>query len=610
MKEVINTKLSGIPDSPGVYLFKDNREKVLYVGKAKSLKKRIRSYFLSTKSLDVRKASMVNAAKDFSFVVTDNEVEALALEANFIKQYRPRFNVILRDDKNYPYLRITVNEEWPLIEVSRRFKDDGAVYIGPYVSARSMRETLDFINKNFPIRTCRYRLDKLTRPCIQYQIGNCGAPCVGLISSEGYMTAVNDAIEFLKGSKQNLLNRLIDKMHLLSGKLRFEEAARIRDRINAIRKAWEMQKVVDPEFGDMDVIGFYYKDSEGVFNIFFIRNGVLIGVKDFYVKDLKDLSYRELIYNFIEQFYNKEIQTPSEIIVGERPANSAILRKWLSKKRGNNVKIIVARGKEAEVLKMANENARTSFNLKKGKSELDIMNELAKRLKLKKIPESIGAFDISTISGSDSVGSFIYWKDGKFIKNYYRHLRIKTVKGIDDYSMMKEAVSRTVKNLGDNLPELVIIDGGKGHLATAIKALGDSGLQIGNSGIRSGTKDTKQRVLAISIAKKPDRIFLPDKNESINIEDGSKSSLILQRIRDEAHRFAINYHRGLRAKRTTISSLDKIKGVSKKRRVELLRHFDSVEAIRNATTGEIASIKGFSKKLAENILKELKNNSK
>lgn len=598
MDENFNNKLNSLPDKTGVYIFKDVKEQVLYVGKARSLKKRVRSYFLAGTKLDRRKSSMVEHVKDFTFVITQNEVEALALEANFIKQYKPKYNVILRDDKNYPYLKVTVTEKWPKVEVARRFSHDGNVYVGPYVSSRSYREALDFIRKNFPIRTCRYNIETLDRPCVEYQILNCGGPCAGHMSREEYIQAVDDVVAFLKGQKRHLLDKLTDKMMKLSDNLMFEEAAVVRDRICAIENSWEMQKVVDSAFGDIDVIGCYpaefdgILDEEAAFNVFFIRNGVLVGVKDFHLKDLKLSSFDELLHGFLQQFYNKDILPPEEIIVRKRPDKLDILKRWLKKRRSLDVKIHIPKGgKKDDILKMAEENARTAFELKARGKSAGIMEEIGKRMGLKKTPRNIGAFDISTISGADSVGAFICYEDGVFRKDLYRKVKIKTVAGVDDYSMMKEAVSRVLGNLGDSVPDILIIDGGKGQLEAALSVCKGA--------------DFKKKVFVAALAKRPERLFLPHANEPISLEDGSPSSFLLIRIRDEVHRTAVSYHRKLRQKRLVSSPLESIPGVSKTRRLALLKHFDSISAIKKATVDDISAIKGFNKKLATTILEAL-----
>ncbi|KJU83117.1 excinuclease ABC subunit C [Candidatus Magnetobacterium bavaricum] len=608
-------KLETVPALPGVYMFRDVRERVLYVGKAINLKGRIRSYFHRRNQLDLRKSTMMTIVNDFSFIVTDNEVEALALEANLIKQYRPKFNVILKDDKNYPYIRITVTQQWPRLEIARKLSHDGDVYIGPYVSSRGMRETLEFVKRCFPLRTCRYKIENLTRACLQYQIGQCSAPCVGLITKEAYDAHVRDCTEFLKGARADLLDRLKKRMYELSDDLLFEEAAKYRDKIRAIQGAWEMQKVVAQEFGDIDVIGFY-RPSEGdidaeahqgvasmpsaaMINVFFIRSGLLIGVKDFFIRDTQGLPYKELIHSFIVQFYNKEILPPAEIIVRKKPSRLSTLGKWLSKRRTSVVNITTpCDEKRAEVLNMADNNAATSFKLKLGLSDTHVLEELTARLGLSHPPEGIGAFDISTISGDLSVGAFIYWAWGGFKKHLYRHVRIKTVAGQDDYAMIRETVLRVANNLKGSFPDLVVIDGGTGQLQSAMAAI-DELVSAGHP----------IQASLVALAKDPDRVFIPGRDGHVGIDDSMPSSLLLRRIRDEVHRFAITFHRKLRDKKFLQSPLEKIKGITRQKRLELLKHFGSIEAIKNATVEEIASLNGISKRLATNILTALKPES-
>src|SRR4030065_103021 len=522
------SKHPGIPSKPGVYLFKNEKERVLYVGKAKDLSNRLRSYFQKSSHLDPRKAAMMKNVNDFSFIVTDSEFEALALEANLIKQYKPKFNVILRDDKNYPYLKLTVNETWPKLEVVRRIKKDGALYFGPYVPAGSMWEILTFIRRNFQIRGCRYSLDKPMRPCIQHQMGRCSAPCAEEISREEYLKLVNEIILFLRGEKKGLLEELEKKMLRCSEELRFEEAAQMRDRIKALQRAWESQKVVAPELGDIDIIGYYKADSMVSLEVFFIRNGIMIGSKDLTMKNIENLPAKKLMHSFISQFYSKEIIPPSNIITPFLPAGVKSLEKWLKQRKEE--------------------------------------------------------------TGNESVGAFVYWKGGEFNKDLYRRLRIKTVQGIDDYAMMGEIVERIIKNFDGNMPDLIIIDGGKGQLEIAKRVL-----------------DKKRAVfpkipMIIDIAKDPDRAFMPDSEGPVDLNDGTSSSLLLKRIRDEAHRFAIGYHRKLRVKGLMESPLEKIPGIGKKRRLTLLKHFGNIEAMRNATFDEITKLKGFHKGIAENLL--------
>lgn len=591
-------KISVTPTKPGVYIFRGPKGKILYVGKAKNLKNRLKSYFLNAKNLDARKTSMVKLIKDFSYIVTGNELEAFILEASLIKQYKPRFNILLRDDKNYPYLKLTMYEEWPRIEVVRKIKKDGGLYFGPYVFSGSMREVLVFINRNFPIRTCRYKLDKPMRPCIQYQIKRCAAPCGGLISKTDYMKLVDNVRLFLKGDKKDLLHNLEERMARLSGELKFEEAAGIRDKIRNLKGVWETQRIIAPELGDIDTIGFCSDNIDAVFDVFFIRNGTLTGTKDFYLRDAGMLPPKEILRDFIEMFYAKEIIPPEEIIVSCIPEDLSVLKAWLKAKKGSAVKIRVPRdGKKLELLRMADENAAQIFGNRKNEGAGEVLTALKNRLALPDVPHCIGAFDISNTSGNEAVGAFICLAEGKFVKERYRHLRIKYIQGSNDYAMMAEAVTRALRNIansGDNIPDLIIIDGGRGHLETARKVLETNKFEC-----RNGAEP-----VLIAIAKEPDRIFTLT-GKIISLEDRSPSSLFLKKIRDEVHRFAITCHKKARDKKLLESPLEKIPGIGKKRRLELLRYFGNIDAMRNATVEDISGLKGFNRKVAESLVKGL-----
>lgn len=577
-------------------MLKGPKDRILYVGKAKNLRNRLKTYFQRPYALDLRKSSMVKLITDFSYILTENELEALILEANLIKQYQPRYNVVLRDDKNYPYLKLTINEEWPRLLVIRRIVKDGSLYFGPYVPAQSMWDALAFIRRNFPIRTCKYSLDKPLRPCIEYQIGRCPAPCGDRITREDYMKIVEEVKLFLSGHRSELLENLELRMTRLSDELKFEEAARIRDRINHIKQVWESQRVVAPELGDMDVIGFYSDHVDAVFDVFFIRNGILIGTKDFYLERAGELPEGEGLRNFIELFYAKEIIPPDDIIVMSRPDDLSSLAAWLRAKKGRKVRIIAPRGgKRQELLKMANENAEQIFRNKKDTKGDERLKTLEERLKLPFLPHSIGAFDVSTTSGSDSVGAFIYWRENEFKKDLYRRVRIKGVPGIDDYSMMSELITRTLKNLGDDIPDLIVIDGGRGHLETAKEVIVSNRITLSDG----------RSPMLVAVAKDPDRVFTLS-SEVIDLEDGTSGSLLLKRIRDEVHRFAVDFHRKLRDRRLMESPLEKIQGIGKKRRFELLRFFGSIDAIRSASVDEISRVKGLNRKVAENLARELR----
>ncbi len=511
-------KLSSAPSKPGVYIFKNAKERVLYVGKAKNLRNRLRSYSQKSSGLDVRKTAMMRDVRDFTYVVTDNELEALVLEANLIKQFKPRFNVILRDDKNYPYLKLTVNEEWPRLEVVRRIKKDGALYYGPYVPAGSMWEILAFIRRNFQIINCRYSFDKPMRPCIQYQMGRCLAPCAGLISREEYLKLIEEIRLFLNGEKKELIDGLEKKMIKLSEKMMFEEAAGIRDRIKALERAWESQKVVAPELGDIDVIGFYREGRVVSFEIFFIRNGIMIGSKDLFIRNIENISDKKLMHTFIIQFYSKEIIPPSKIIIPALPEELKSLENWLGQRKGAVVKILAPRmGKKSKLINMASENARLALKGKKEQNIDYLLSEIKDRLRLKKIPVDIGAFDVSTISGKESTGAFVYWSGGEFKKDLYRRLKIKTVQGVNDYSMMEEIIERIIGNLEGKLPDLIIIDGGKGQLKTARKA------------VEKNIAVFSEPPMIIAIAKDPDRAYLTTSENPVELEDRRPSSLLLKK---------------------------------------------------------------------------------
>jgi excinuclease ABC subunit C len=589
--------ISSVPEKPGVYIFKDRQGRVLYIGKAKNLKTRLRSYFQRFTDLSPRIEAMLKRAEEFSFVVTENELEALALEASLIKQQKPRYNIILRDDKNYPYLKLTLNEDWPTLEVVRRIKRDGAKYFGPYIPASSVWETLAFIRKHFQIRPCRYRLDRPIKPCIQKQMGRCPAPCAGGVSRKEYMKAVKQVERFLKGQKKELIEELETKMKRLSEELRFEEAAKVRDRLIAVKKAFDSQKVVSPEIGNMDVIGFWQTSSDSMFMVLFIRSGVIVGTKDFMLRDTKYLREEELIEEFMKFFYAKEMVMPDEIILQILPSDWKNLQAWLSSKAESRIKIRKPKNqKEKELIEMAKENARVLLSTRMGAPPGEVLERLKERLNLRRVPESIGGFDVSTIFGSYSVGAFVWWERGEFVKENYRHLRIKEVTGIDDYSMMAEILKRTLKNLGPNLPDMIMIDGGKGHLETATKAISEV---VG---------DRISDIDIVGITKDPDRVVLPD-GRIVPVDDASAESVLLRKIRDEVHRFAITFHRRLRTKETLTSPLERIKGIGKKRRLALLRRFSSIDAIRHASVEEIASVEGMNRPLAERVLQELSESS-
>ncbi|MEE8329850.1 MAG: excinuclease ABC subunit UvrC [Thermodesulfovibrionia bacterium] len=594
----IKKKLQQVPSSPGIYIMKGYKDRIVYVGKAKNLKNRLRSYFQDSSILDARKAKMIKEIRNFDYVVAKNEFEALVLEANYIKRSKPKYNIILRDDKNYPYLKLTVNEQWPRLEVSRGVAKDSVLYFGPYVPAGGMWEILKFIRLNFTLRKCRYNLNKPLRPCIQHQMAKCLAPCAENFRDKTdrnrYMEVVNEVKLFLQGKKGELLSSLRKKMQQHSENLQFEEAAKIRDRLKTLEKALESQRVIAPELGDMDVIGLYRENQEASIFMLFIRNGMVIGQKDFFLKKLGGIENHNLISNFIEQFYSKEIILPPKIILPLK-GEFRTQRLWLSKKRSDTVTLSTSKNKkESGVLKMASDNAYHSFcahkEIKTSSTSRETLVSLKEFLNLKTIPKRIEAIDVSNIAGSEAVGALIVWEDGKFIKNDYRLFKIKTVEGIDDFAMSGEVVGRHFKKLsgkGGKLPQLILIDGGRGQLSSAVKAMKHFELPI--------------EITALAKAKKglADRVYLPMKTSAIPLEPFTSTTHLLQRIRNEAHRFAISFHKKLRTKRVLESPLEKISGIGKTRRLLLLRHFGSIDSIKKATIDEIASIRGLNRKTAE-----------
>ncbi len=605
----INKKFEQVPSSPGIYIMKGRKELALYVGKAKNLKNRLRSYFQDSAALDIRKSKMVYEVRDFEYIVTKNELEALILEANFIKRLKPPYNIILRDDKNYPYLKLTMKEQWPRLEVVRKIEKDGSLYYGPYVPAGAMWEMLKFIRRNFPIRLCRYNLEKPFRPCVQYQMGRCLAPCAKSLRTKPdlakYMEIVNEVKSFIQGEKRGLLSSLQHRMQQLSDKLEFEEAAKIRDRLTALEKAWESQRVIAPELGDLDVIGLYREKHAASIFILFIRNGMVIGQKDFFLKKVHDIEDEELVASFIEQFYLKEMLLPPRIILPLK-LQLPTQQKWLSKKRGDIVEIDYAKKElEVKVLKMADDNAFYSFNRHKETKVDETLLKIKELLSLKRVPTRIGAIDVSNISGSEAVGALIVYEDGKFAKDDYRLFKIKTVEGIDDFAMIGEVAGRYLKNTADDehmSPMLILIDGGRGQLESALKAMKPFDLPVEVAAIAKAKEHGTKKKLS-GIRTDMDRIYLPSKREPVYLEPFMASTHLLQKIRDEVHRFAVSYHKKLRKKRTFESPLEKIKGIGKTRRLQLLRHFGSLDGIRKATVEEIVSIKGMNRKIAE-LLKE------
>jgi excinuclease ABC subunit C len=599
----LEEKLQNLPDSPGVYIMKDAKGHVIYVGKAVSLKNRVRSYF--QKGAKGEKTEiMVRTIADLETIVTHTELEALILEATLIKKHHPRFNIVLRDDKNYPYLRFDIKSEYPRLDVVRGLKKDGALYYGPYVPAGGMWETLALIRRTFPLATCKkeFKKDKPERPCVQFQIGRCMAPCSAEVDATAYQDMVNQVRLFLEGKNRDLLDMLRQHMEEASEKMDYERAAELRDRITKIEGAFEKQKVISPGFENQDVIGIASEGGHSDIQVLFIRNGMLLGRKDFYISDVHGMTNEEVLTDFLHQFYAKEMIVPAEVLLPLEVPDCPVFEIWLTEKRGAKVEVLVPqRGRKRELVQMASDNAAQSLReqLLSRKSKERILLRLQEELGLKNLPRRIEAFDISTIQGTESVASMVSFENNLPDKRNYKRFKIKTVEGQDDFASMAEVIRRRYTKAKEEgiLPDLILIDGGKGQLNAALDVLQKLGIEgpdvIGLAKARSGEEGTEREF---------ERVFLPGVEEPIILEPTSATTHLVARVRDEAHRFAITYHRKLREKRAVKSELDDIPGIGEVRKKVLLRHFGSIEKIKQATEEELAAVKGVGRKAAEEIV--------
>lgn len=603
----LEEKLQNLPNEPGVYLMKDARGHIIYIGKAVSLWNRVRSYFQKGPKGE-KTEMMVRQIADLETIVTHTEREALVLESNLIKKHHPRYNIILRDDKNYPYIRFDLKSEYPRLEVVRRIKKDGALYYGPYVPAGGMWESLALIRRTFPIAPCKIELraDRPGRPCIQFQIGRCTAPCSGEADKAQYRDMVDQVRLFLEGKNRDLLDMLKTRMEEASERTEYERAAELRDRIAKIESALEKQKIISPGFENQDVIGTAFELGRADIQALFIRNGMLLGRKDFYLDDVRGMTEEEVLSDFLRQFYAKEMIVPQEVLLPIEVADRGTLEAWLAEKRGAKVEVAVPqRGRKRELVQMASDNAAQSLRerLLSKRSKERILLRLQEELGLRNLPRRIEAFDISTIQGAESVASMVSFEDNVPDKRNYKKFRIRTVTGQDDFASMAEVIRRRYSKSKEEgtLPDLILIDGGKGQLNAALDVLRELDIAepdvIGLAKARSGEEGREQEF---------ERVFLPGVEEPIILEPTSSTTHLVARVRDEAHRFAITYHRQLREKRAIHSELDDIPGIGEVRKKALLRHFGSVEKIRQAEVEELAAVKGMSGKAAEEIVNHYK----
>jgi excinuclease ABC subunit C len=610
----LEERIDHLPSDSGVYLFKDQKGTILYIGKAGNIKHRVSSYFQRPTEKDVKTLTMLEKVADIDTIVTDTEKEALILENNLVKAHHPRYNVKLRDDKSYPCLRLSVEEDFPTLTIVRRIKKDRSIYFGPYPSSTSLKETLKLIRRLFPIRTClNTKFSHRLRPCINYEMGRCLGPCSGKIDPIRYRDLVNQMRMFLEGKNKALLERLKKKMEEESGKLHFEIAAKIRDRIEHIENVIEKQKIVSRDFLDQDVIGFHRQDQPIIVYPLFVRAGKLLGGKGFTFPSA-GIPDQEILSSFLRQYYREGKFIPEQILIPKRIPEQTFLEQWLSELKGKKVRILVPRrGNKKHLLQMACENAQ-KFLLRETELERDqekFFETLRERLHLGKTPYRIEAFDISNLQGRHAVGSMICFENGKPNKERYRHFRIKTIEGVDDYGMMYEVLLRRYKKAVEenDLPDLVLLDGGRGQLNVAQEVFKE--LNIREVDLISLAKKRATEGPRLSqIGKTEEKIFHSQYKDPIFLGKQSPFIHFLDRIRDEAHRFAITYHKKVRSKETIKSELEEIPGIGKVRQKELLKYFGSVKKIMEASLESLARAPKMNEKLAGKVYFYFNKNEK
>jgi excinuclease ABC subunit C len=595
----LEEKLESLPPKPGVYQFKSKEGRLLYVGKAVSLRNRVRQYFQKSRSPDARLDAMISKIADLEVIVTDSEIEALILEANLVKQYNPRYNVNLKDDKSYPFIVVT-NEPFPRVFVTRRIVRDGSRYFGPYTDVKTMRYALKTIRDTFKVRSCNYLIDKEVirkkkiKVCLDYHIKKCDGPCEGLVSEEKYNEMIHQVTQLLKGKTSSLVKTLEGEMERLSNEMRYEEAATVRDRIQALSVYASRQKIVDLEESDRDIVAIAVEGDDACGVVFRIREGKLVGSQHFYMNNVEGWTETEVVEQFLERYYLDAQDIPREIFLPVELESMHVVARWLSEKSGERVEIIVPKiGEKAKLIAMCRNNARFLLDelkiqkMKRSDFVPHSVKALQRDLRLPKPPRRIECFDISNIQGADAVASMVTFIDARPVKNDYRRFKIRTVVGPDDFASMREVFERRYKRLLDEngiVPDLIMVDGGKGQLSSALDVLDKLGIR--NQAI-------------IGLAKRLEEVFVPGVSEAQSIPKTSSGLRLLQRIRDEAHRFAITYHRTVRSKRTLQTELDLIKGIGKVRAKELLEAFGSVQGVKFATEEQLAEIVG--QKVAEKI---------
>ncbi len=610
----IEEELKKLPARPGVYLMHDEKDAIIYVGKAISLKNRVRQYFQSSRNKGVKIEQMVTHIARFEYIVTDSELEALVLECNLIKEHRPKYNTMLMDDKTYPYIKVTVNEEYPRVLFSRELKKDKGKYFGPYTSAGAVKDTIDLIHKLYQIRTCSRNLPRdmgKDRPCLNYHIKQCSAPCQGYISREDYQGNIRKVLDFLGGNYGPLLKELEEKMKAASDAMEFENAMEYRDLLNSVRQVAQKQKITNSDLEDKDVIALASQEEDAVVQVFFIRAGRLIGRDHFYLRISEGESSGEILNSFIKQFYAGTPFIPRELMIQEEIQDRILVEEWLTKRRGQRVRIRVPKiGSKEKLVELAKKNAALVLSQDKEKIKreegrtIGAIKEIAGLLGLENISR-VEAFDISNISGFESVGSMVVYERGKPKRSDYRKFKIRTVRGPDDYASMAEVLERRFRHgleekrqleernapgeLGSftKFPDLLMMDGGKGQVNVALQVLERLGLSIPVCGM---VKDDNHRTRGLYY-----------QNQELPIERNSEGFRLITRIQDEAHRFAIEYHRSLRSKEQVHSILDDISGIGPSRRKALMKHFQSLEAIREADVETLSQVPSMNRGAAQKV---------
>lgn len=597
----IREKINSLPKTPGVYIMKNAAGKVIYVGKAVALKNRVASYFSGSRK-DSKTSALVAQIADFDYILTETEIEALILECNMIKRYSPYYNILLRDDKHYPYIRIDMREKFPRVSVTRRVEDDGAKYYGPYIAAHILHEVLDTVTKVFPVRLCKKEIVgyERARPCLNYELHRCLAPCAGKVSEYDYKRMVFEIEEFLSGRYKGLQKQLEEDMAAASENMEYEKAAAIRDRIQALQLLFEKQKAGFPDLNDKDVFAIYQQGDEAVVQGLFVRKGELNHTERFFMACAGE-PQAKVLSHLLGQYYSSVSGVAKQVYVNTEPQEKELIEQWLSNKRGSKVAVNVPqKGANKKLTDMALANAKEALNRRmlRLQREYDTtkgaVTELAKILGLKKTPSRIECYDISNLQGTDSVASMVVFRDGKPEKKSYRRFKIKTVQGADDFASMNEVLTRRLKRAleraqgFDELPGLIVLDGGKGQLSSGYDALASLGLE--------------DDIPIISLAKREEEVFTAGRSEALIISKNSHALGLLQRIRDEAHRFAITYHRGLRLKSVEDSTLLKIPHIGEARAKALLNHFETVGDLRTARFDEIVAVPGMDIRSAQAVV--------